>query len=169
VCTSADRERVEAALLEGEPISTISTEFEVSVSSLRRHRDAHLLVTQAEVNAVGLVPVEILTRLHAVADRLHEQADLAEQAGRTQDLVRSVDAERRALVAILDVSGVTHESILHDLALGNIVVRAVGRLARRRPDLGELVADELDALDERALALDLRATIHNSTRRKALS
>ena len=156
-------------MLEGDPISSVSAEFGVSISSLRRHRDTHLLVSVAEVEAAGLLPVEILTRLHGVADRLHEAADAAEQAGRTADLIRAADAERRALVSILDVSGVTHEQVLHDLALGNNVTRAIVRLSRHRPDLAELVADELDTLDQRALAAEVRSLIEVPTTGRALS
>lgn len=161
VCSSGElREPIESAILT-DPISAVSAQFNISISSLRRHRDNHLRVPTAALDAAGLSSTDIVSRIAEIADRLTDAADAAEDAGRHADHVRAADGARRAWESLLSL-GLTHEDDLDALDLEAASRRVLARLAHRDPKLAELFAVEFDRLDRRALASDLRH-IHNPT------
>lgn len=118
-----------------------------------------MLVTGDDLAGAGLEGVALVVKLAEIAERLEDAAAAAEQAGRVSDMVRATDGQRRALEALLD-HGVKHEETIARLDIADAVTKAVGRLARLRPDVAEAIAAELDASDRRAAAAELRVLIH---------
>ncbi len=157
-CAHLDRAAIESAIL-GDTLSAVSARFEISISSLRRHRDNHMRASADALDAAGLTSADIVTRIAEIADRLTDAADAAEDAGRHADHVRAADGARRAWESLLAL-GVTHEDDVTALDLEAASRRVLARLAHRDPKLAELFAVEFDRLDRRALARDLRH-IHN--------
>lgn len=170
-CVSCDHPRrsaLEAALLSRDiMISSISSEFGVSIAALRRHRDHHMSASEADVRDAGLEPQDIVQRLVRLSERLEDAATLAESKGRITELVRATDALRRIERDLLELTGVTTRDMQEKLDTGWAITRAVVMLSRHRPDLAEAVAAELDRTDRRAFADEFRelATEH----RKALT
>lgn len=159
-CESHHRSDIENSLLSGDfLISSISSEYGVSIAALRRHRDNHMIATEADVRDAGLEPQELVGRLVRLAERLEDAAALAESKGRILELVRATDGIRRIERDLHELTGITSQDMRDRLHTGWSVTRAVVMLSRRRPDLAEAVAVELDHTDRRAIADDLRSLI----------
>ncbi len=160
-CDHPERSALEAALLSGDfLISSISSEFSVSIAALRRHRDNHMISSADDVRDAGLEPQDMVARLVRLAERLEDAAALAESKGRITELVRATDGIRRIERDLHDLTGITHRDMQERLETGWSVTRAVVMLSRHRPDLAEAVAHELDRTDRRAIADDLRSLIN---------
>lgn len=155
-CSHPRRTEIETDLLSGALVSRVSSEFGgLSIAGLRRHRDRHMTTTAAQLYAAGLDPVDLVVRLAEIAERLHDAAEAAEQAGRVADMVRASDGQRRAIQSLLD-HGVKHEEPLAMAEAYRVVARAVFVAARTNPEVAEAVAAVLDRADQPQHARDLR-------------
>ncbi len=162
-CEHPHRSAIETALLTGDTlISTVSSEYGPSIAALRRHRDRHMTPSADDIRDAGLESQDIIARLVRLSDRLEDAAALAEATGRISDLVRATDGIRRVDRDLLELTGVRHEEVAARLDLGNAVVKAVGRAARRHPEVLQAVVTELERFDELAIADELFTVIHES-------
>lgn len=158
ICQSQRRSAIEAAITGGGTISAVGAEFGFHRSTIRTHGQKHMLWSMEQLKDAGLEPVGLLVRLADIADRLREAGLEAEEAGRHADHVRAADGERRAVTALLS-HGLSHEQQLAEMEGQATRLKAVTRAVRQSPELAARVADELDAMDERASAGQLRALI----------
>ena len=162
-CEHPHRSAIETALLTGDTlISTVSSEYGPSIAALRRHRDRHMTPSADDIRDAGLESQDIIARLVRLSHRLEDAAALAEATGRISDLVRATDGIRRVDRDLLELTGVRHEEVAARLDLGNAVVKAVGRAARRPPEVLQAVVTELERFDELAIADELFTVIHES-------
>lgn len=130
-------------------------------SSVRRHLVNHMSVDASTATAMGLDPVSIVLRIQVVAERAREVAEEALDAGNGIVAVRAGDAELRALAALSSM-GVEHEGALQKLDSYAAVTHAVIRAARRNPEVGEAIAAQLDVVDRRGFARDIREQFQES-------
>ena len=162
VC-SGDRAAIEAALTDGQSISAISATWGMSRSSVRRHLTKHMVVDPATASAAGLDAASLALRVQQVAERAREVAEDALDAGAGAQAIRAGDGELRALT-VLAAMGVKHETALQELGAYRTMTHAVIRAARRNPEVAEVVAAQLDLVDELGYAADLRSQIHEPTK-----
>jgi DNA-binding transcriptional ArsR family regulator len=108
VCMHPDRREIDRRLAEPTVnISSLSTEFDVSYPSLRRHRDAHLPATlahSAEAREVAHADT-LVDQLKAIQERAHGLLDKAEEAGNLSVAVRAVRELRGNLDLLARLSG----------------------------------------------------------------
>lgn len=152
MCGHAQRSDVEASVLDGEPLSSVSAKFSLSRQALRRHRAAHMTVIFSD----GISPWETLLRMSQAADRLRDLADDAEERGRIADATRAVLGEAKALNLLLDV-GVRGPQQLDYAKDAAALESAIAVLLQRVPALGDRIADELDRADRATYAAKFRA------------
>jgi hypothetical protein len=165
VCAHDERSAIEADLLDGKPISIISNDHSMSISSVRRHFMNHVRLNANEQRDAGLSPAQVVVRLAELAARLQDALDAAEEAGRTNDIVRVSGALTRLYGVLLD-HGVDHEKIPDRLAFGDITIRAVSLAAKTNPEAALAIAAELERGDHLSAADQLRDLI--SKNRKAI-
>lgn len=160
-CSHPERSEIENLLLSRDAtISTLSSDFGISIASLRRHLRHHIALSADEIADAGLSGVEIITRLADAAERLQDAADAAEERGRTADMVRALDAQRRVLLSLFDL-GVQHEDVPLLLERSRSLSFAVVRASKADPALGECIALELDAYGHTTDANALRNLLPN--------
>lgn len=158
-CTHSRRAEVEQAIVSDERLSVVSAEFEIEVSSLRRHRQRHMLLGVEEARVAGLDSATVFLRLAEIEARLREDAEEAQAQARVADHARASDAQRRVLATIAALGLFSHETLAADVQRAHTELRALGRVMRKNPEVAEAVAAELEAADELALADDMRARI----------
>jgi len=168
-CEHSRRAAIEADMLSGDRIiSSVSSEYGISIAALRRHRAQHMSWTADDIRQAGLDPVDLVVRLGEIAERLQDAAEAAEEAGRVSDMVRASDGQRRAIQTLLD-QGVKSEDLVARLDRSWAYLRAVARLARRDAVVGEAVAAELEAAGRVRDAQALRELFPETTSREALT
>jgi len=161
ICQSRHRAAIEEAMATGTMISSISSEYGIARASIRAHGSRHMIWTREQLHEAGLDLVPLTSRLADLAERMRDAALEAENAGRHADHVRATDAERRALLALAAL-GVTHEQQVAQMEEQAIRLKAITRAVRLSPELAAKVAVELDGMDERAAAKQLRQLFHET-------
>lgn len=142
-CAHPQRQQIEAALLDGEPVSTISATHGLSRQSIRRHR-AHHLVLESGWSGAALDGATAAAKLHATALRLADLADQAEDAGKIGDAVRALQAQAKVLTLIATDQPL---DVVTDL---NKLGSAVAQLIWADPTLGHRLVAELNQFDASA-------------------
>ncbi len=142
-CTHVDRPAIEAALLDGDSVSSVSATCGLTRQSLRRHRGAHMT---AAIRDAGIGPFAIAVRLFETADRLRDMATEAEDRNRFTDATRATLAEAKTLGLLLSLGAKGGEDFTHAKDAAALEA-AVTALVRQLPDLGDQLADELDRAD----------------------
>ncbi len=156
VCSHSQRQGIEMRLLEGESISGLAASLGIARSSIRRHLVNHMELDEESTTAMGLDAASIALRVHRVAERAREAADVAEDAGHSAAVLRAGDAELRAL-GVLSAMGIKHEQPLAQYAAYRAVTRAALIAARTHPEVGEAIAAVLDQTDHKSHAREVRA------------
>lgn len=163
-CTHPQRREIEDRLLSrDDSISSLSTHFDISIASLKRHRAHHMLVSPGDFTDAGMGPVDILLRITQISDGLAEAAQVAEASGKTGDYIRASMANFKVLESLLD-RGITHEALAQRIEMEHSVVQAVLLVARRAPRVRAVIAHQLELMGRPWLADDVRNLIPEPTR-----
>jgi hypothetical protein len=159
-CTHPDRERVEAALLDGEPLSRISRTYAISSDSLRRHIQAHAapVIRDALADESSGLAFTTMARLLEVADAARNTRLSASAEGQLSVALRAGDAEVRALGALGSRLGVEAEAASEVAAARSLhaMARALAVVIREQPQVGLAVAAQMDGDGDSAGADPIR-------------
>jgi transposase len=171
VCFSDDRDAIEIELASGRSQRSVATQYGRSAASVRRHANAHLRPGLARV-----AQQRTDVRFSALVDRMAELVETGQrllddstQPGGDQRVTLAAIREVRetiSAVAKLSTSDQAVEEVEEVLAL---LLRAMGRVLPRYPEVAAALADELRELgdDEFSEALDELAA--KAVRRTALA
>lgn len=157
-CTHPDRLAVEQQIVEAVPLRTIAALFKIPRSSIRRHLAAHMELDEDLASHLGLDPESLAIRAYDVAERARDIAADALDDGDHGAALRAGDAELRALAALAAL-GARNEARISEYEMFRTTAHAVIRAARTNPVVAEAVAAQLDIVDRRAIAADVRAQI----------
>ena len=164
VC-SGDRQRIETLLVGGTSVAEIVSLHspQTSRDSIYRHIREHMVpaLRKAFRGSTDFNPVEVLTSAAQVAQRAQEIGDRAYEKGNDTLALKAGDASLRALTVL----GLRDLDVLEVVAAAEALTVAVGQASHRSPELGELVAARLDANGHPAIADQLRASFHETTRK----
>jgi hypothetical protein len=145
VCHHGQRAEIEVQLIDGPGLTSVASDFTISRTSLRRHRDRHMSLPGWDVE--GLSPVGTLQTLLEAAQRLGDIADESEARGRVGDATRALSAQSKTLGLLVQL-GVRDGA--HPLRDAAALERATAALILRDPSVGdqlaELLADDAPAL-----------------------
>ncbi len=108
ICRHPDAATIDAGLLAGTPIRSIAGTYELSRSSVHRHRTNHLTVQtitepDPEQASKPLRIVDVHQQLTALADRLEAVVELASRTRKAPAAVAGARELRQTLVAIADI------------------------------------------------------------------
>lgn len=156
VCRSMQRQVIEEAIYCGERVSQISQRFTVSSHSLYRHIRNHSTpeLKEAFHATVNVNAMSIISRVADIADsardvRLRADTDeLALKAGAT---------ELRTLETIATRMGIDHESTIQIVKEAKELARAVGEVARNKPEVAEKIVEALSMAGNDSMAEALAA------------
>lgn len=168
-CRNSSRAAIDEALLSGQSISQISRHFTISEDSVRRHLRRHLSpAALAAVRITEPVPASTLVeRVSEIAGAARAARERLLEAGNVMHSVRAGDAEIRALGFLADRLGIDRDKVAQDAAKGRAIALALVAAVHQAPELGELVAQALDAASHSEIADQVRAEFPET--RKALS
>lgn len=155
-CGHTDRLAIEQQIVENVPLRTIAQQFGIPRSSIRRHLAAHMELDDDLASHLGLDPESLAIRAYDVAERARDIATDALDAGDYGAALRAGDAELRALAALATL-GARSEARISEYEMFRTTAHAVIRAARTNPVVAEAVAAQLDIVDRRAIAADVRA------------
>lgn len=139
VCSHDQRADIEVQLLDGSPVSAIASSFEISRTSLRRHRDHHLSLPTWDPE--GLSPLSVLDQLQEVAGRLGDIADAAEEAGRLDAATRALQGQAKTLALLAHLGVRDGAQPVRDAAA---LQRALVELILQSPAVGDQLAEFLE-------------------------
>lgn len=159
VCRHAQRAEIERTLSSGTVTYRAAARlYGMSRESVRRHVDAHLDIADREaVREVS--PAPALALAAALADVADHAADTRRDADARGDDALALRAGRSEIVARLalaDRFGITTADAHAELTEANDLAGAVLFAMRDRPEVGDALADALDALGHTRGARDLR-------------
>jgi hypothetical protein len=169
ICSSSERSAIESRLLT-QSVSTISGQFGISTSSIHRHVAAHLQpeLREALRGSQSVSTSDLMQRIAEIADAARDARRAAIGSSNTSASIRAGDGELRALLALLNQLGIDDIEILNTLREGEVLARAVGAVAGAYPDLGELIAVQLDKAGADTMASALRSSISRNDTRKVV-
>lgn len=140
VCTHAEREAIDAAIVSGEPNRRVATRYRLSEAAVRRHRDNHISAALAlAAEASGMVRADDL--LQQVADlqtKAYKILAKAEKAGELRtcllairEAARCLELQAKMIAAALALAPpepprVTVEAIDAEIARLNAELEALG-------------------------------------------
>lgn len=141
-------------MLAGErTISTVASEFGLSIAGLRRHMTRHVRTNAAEVS--GLAPVEIASRMLDLAGRLEEAFEDAEERRSAADIARVGTVLDRVYRGLLD-RGVRVELVERNAEL-EFDLKILTTAMRAYPELAATVAEKYEAADYLSAAERVRS------------
>jgi hypothetical protein len=139
------------------------TSVPLSRDALYRHLKAHANEREASLQNMEQPPaLSIARRIGDIADSARAARAGAYAVGNLHGGARAGDSELRALIALADRLGVTHDEVIADVDHMVALAVAVGQAARRSPALGDAVATRLDANGQHDLATELRSHYPNT-------
>jgi AraC-like DNA-binding protein len=155
---------LDAALSLGTPVTTVARDFGFSESSIYRHSRRHLSqsILRESRASRDTGTVDLLEDLLDVHHDLRAARLNAMATGAIGTLIRSADADLRAIDALLNRLGVNGSSetvaLLRD---GERVARAVAAATKEHPEVGGWIANQLQevGLSESADALRRMAAV----------
>jgi hypothetical protein len=145
-CEHSRRADLEADLLSGEhAISRLSTEYELTISSIRRHLNQHMQVTAEQARQAGLGAADIASRMLDLAGRLEDLFEDAEERRSPTDAARVGTVLGRLYLGLMD-RGVVPDLVEKNRAL-EFDVKILTTAMRAYPELAATVADNYEAAD----------------------
>ncbi|TQL55197.1 hypothetical protein [Subtercola boreus] len=162
ICTSRDNRAIDNLLSQGDSLVSISSMYDVSVSALSRHANAHLS-KQLRAGALftSAAPPSLLTRLVDLADNARETRLIARQTGTTSVEIRAADSEAKIVLALLSQMGIDDAAIVELIADSNTVVRAVASFVSRHEAGTDLIAEmEKHQFSDLGFIENLNALVH---------
>ena len=154
-CSRSDVTSINARLLTGTPIATVSREFDIHESSLSRHVRAHLAATVLRESritaAAGTVDL-----LEAVVEALADVTAVRVAAlatGNAALLLRAAQTTQGLALTLLDrLAPEGDTEVVRLLRDGERLARAVGNVSRQSPAIGHALARELHRLGDHETA-----------------
>lgn len=145
MCSHPGREQLEAALIDGDNISSIARRFAVSSDAVYRHTRRHFSAAarEAMTGPAGLAPSDVAARVLAVADAARDLRLTSATSGRRGDAVRSMSVELKALETLSDRFGIENSDVLAEIAQLSTLATSLARLMRRDPTVATALASEL--------------------------
>lgn len=178
LCSLPNSQRVDAALVAGAHVATVAAEVSrsgssVSESAVRRHVRNHLQgnVLRAMREQNSFQSGDLLERLMESLDDLSAVRSSALMSGSTSTVVRAATASEQIIRTLLDRLGIDDASMLAEIRTAESLGRAVGRAARKHPEVARAVGVELRAmgLHDDADALDRIATVVSENNERTTS
>lgn len=171
VCAHPDADRITADLRSGASVTGIVRRLEgtsapLSRDALYRHLKAHANEREGQLQIMNQPPaLTIARRIGDIADAARAARTGAYAAGNLHGGARAGDSELRALIALADRLGVTHDDVIEDVDEMVALAKAVGQAARRSPAVGEAIALRLEANGQQEIADELRKAAINPPRK----
>lgn len=158
VCRHANLASIDQALVDQHPITHVAQQFGLSRDSVRRHLTWHLrpAMQRAVTSTPDTRPLALVERVARIANNARDASQAAYAAGNAHLGARLGDAELRALSALAERFGITHDRVAEDHADALRDVNAVARAMRSSRVVAEALADALDAEGFADYAADLR-------------
>jgi len=168
ICHSADRASIESAVVAGKSISRISQLYAVGADSLSRHLRNHIApeLRDSMRGSEGLTILSILEELQEMADQEREIHAAASASNNGVLALQALNARKRTLAQIKDLTGIDHIETLALLRDGNRLAAAVGQLVRSHPEAREQLLAILNKRGSSELAGQLAAISKNSTQKE---
>jgi len=110
ICKHADREAINAALIEGQAYRNVSVRFGTSVASLQRHKAEHMPVALAkarevrEANDISFAD-DLFAQLKALRNKAVKILNTAEAAGDLRTALLALREARATIELLLEVEG----------------------------------------------------------------
>lgn len=158
VCRSSDRAAIESALLTGERISRVSSQFKISPDALRRHVVNHAATEFLEAleDSESVNPLTVARWVVEIAEDARSARQQLVAAGDHRNAIKARDGELRALAVLSGRLGIDSERIARDIAQADQLQRAIVTLTRQDPAFGIALADTFAAQGSAELARVMR-------------
>lgn len=161
VCTSKRLGEVDRDLLAGETVASVARAYGISDSSVRRHYQNHLsgsILTRVSGSNVPSVS-DLVQRLLALASDVEAVRAAAMLKGNGGAVLRAANAEASILRDLIGTLGVDSSSLSTYLTQADALARAIGRVGREHPELGQALAAALNESGDDELAREFSSSI----------
>lgn len=157
VCTHAEMEAIDRALVGGTSLRDIAAQYNVSKTALGRHSTTHLskaLATVREERGVKSAG-KVLDRVERLANRLEKMLDDLDEEGKTQSVIQASRELRGSLELLAKLSGELQDkpstviNVLSSPELARVLSVISDELAEY-PEVRARIADRLKALEAAA-------------------
>ncbi len=144
VALHPQRSQIDTLLAQGLPIAVIARRFNLSDSAVYRYQNRQAFPDFREgLNAEGSAPSG--TVLDQLLELVQQLGDQRRALRGTNLMSRAASAEMRAIDTLLNRLGVDHEDVAEQMRDAWVLVQSVGRVVRKNPELGRLLAADLFA------------------------
>lgn len=143
-----ERERIEAAIVEGVPAVRISAKYDVSQSAISRHKKLRMSAVLAEMLTEEPGVTDALTRLRALADSTRRSRQLEDATGSPGSRAKAQSNELAVLSQLIGRLGLRDLSDLDYAKSVQQMSNAITRFLRTHPQYLNDITRELLAQDE---------------------